>query len=137
MTIIKKQFNSSYIKARDLTVIKLKHISILCIFIISITISFRCSGDNKNSRTLETYSQLVGPEGGTVTDPNVASVYIPEGALDETTTITISTFQNSKDIALEHGITPFKGGADFGPDGLTFNIPVTITLPSSIRLVQG
>ncbi|MBA7651306.1 hypothetical protein ES703_59123 [subsurface metagenome] len=38
---------------------------------------------------------------------------------------------------LEHGVTPFPGGADFGPDGLTFLLPVTISVPSSQKLVPG
>jgi hypothetical protein len=92
-------------------------------------------GDDNNDRTLDTYSQVVGPEGGTVTDPRGASVVIPAGALNSDTTITITTYTNAADIELEQGVTPFSGGADFGPDGITFNLPVTVYIPSSTGLV--
>ena len=83
------------------------------------------------------YSQVVGPDGGTVTDSRGASVEIPAGALAEETTITIATYADGGDIYSSHGVTPFSGGADFGPDGIQFLKPVTITLPSSRKMVPG
>ncbi len=83
------------------------------------------------------YSETIGPEGGTVTDPRGASVTIPAGALDVPTEITIKTYTNSAGISRDHGVTPFTGGADFGPEGLTFNVPVTISIPSSVPLVEN
>ena len=82
------------------------------------------------------YSKVIGPDGGTVSDPRGASVIIPAGALDEDTEITIKTYTNSAGISRDHGVVPFPGGADFGPDGLAFNVPVTITIPSSVSLVE-
>jgi uncharacterized repeat protein (TIGR02543 family) len=83
------------------------------------------------------YSQVVGPEGGTVTDSRGASVEIPAGALAEETTITIATYSDGGDIYSRHGVTPFTGGANFGPDGIEFLKPVTITLPTSQKMVPG
>jgi len=83
------------------------------------------------------YSKVIGPEGGTVSDPRGASVIIPAGALDEDTEITIKTYTNAAGISREHGVVPFTGGADFGPDGLSFNVPVTITIPASVSLVEN
>ena len=83
------------------------------------------------------YSQVVGPEGGTVTDSRGASVEIPAGALAEATTITIATYENPSGIYSRHGVTPFTGGADFGPDGIEFLKPVTITLPTERKMVPG
>ena len=83
------------------------------------------------------HSQVVGPDGGTVTDSRGASVVIPEGALAEETTITIATYEDGSGIYSRHGVTPFTGGADFGPDGIEFLKPVTITLPSSQKMVPG
>ena len=83
------------------------------------------------------YSQVVGPEGGTVTDGRGALVVIPEGALAEETTITIASYQNAADVFKNHGVTPFQGGAAFGPAGTEFLKPVKITLPTASMCPAG
>ncbi|MFC1669819.1 Ig-like domain-containing protein [Spirochaetota bacterium] len=86
---------------------------------------------------VEPYSGTVGAEGGNITDPNGASVIIPEGALTGTTTITIKTYGNATTVNKRFGITPFLGAVDFGPDGQQFEKPVTIKFPSSKALTPG
>jgi len=108
--------------------------------VVMIFLLFACGGGggggggSSSGGGVQVYSKAVGPEGGTVTDPNGASVIIPAGALSETTTITISTYKDSAALEKKFGITPFRGGAEFGPDGTTFLKPVTITVPSGDTL---
>ncbi len=76
----------------------------------------------------------IGPSGGTITDPGGASLYIPPGALTQERLISILTHTNSNTLPAP---APFIGGADFGPDGLIFEVPVTITFPLSIDMPTG
>ncbi len=96
-----------------------------------------CSCDSGANDDKVVYSQVIGPGGGTVSDPRGASVVIPEGALTEDTEITITTYKNSNELSDDFGVNLFVGGADFGPDGLEFKKPVTITFPSSRKLIPG
>ena len=71
-------------------------------------------------------SALLTPEqGGTVQLPNGASVIIPPGALDAPTTITITQINPPAD----GNIIPVGPTIVLGPEGLTFESPVTVTLP--------
>jgi hypothetical protein len=78
-------------------------------------------------------SASVGTDGGTisVSDPSVpisgSSVEIPQGAIDTDTVITIT-----QDIAapvLPSNLSNAGPAVDFGPSGLTFATPVTISVP--------
>jgi hypothetical protein len=81
-------------------------------------------------RDVPAYSQEVGPEGGTVTDPRGGQVIIPAGALSENTMITIRTYLDQPELNNRFGLSPFFGGVDFGPDGTTFAVPVTVRIPT-------
>lgn len=83
------------------------------------------------------YSQEVGPEGGTVTDPRGGQVIIPAGALSEKTTITIRTYKDQDETNRRFGITPFNGCVDFGPDGNAFALPVTVRIPAGEKMTPG
>jgi formylglycine-generating enzyme required for sulfatase activity len=88
-------------------------------------------------RDVPSYSQEVGPEGGTVTDPRGAVIIIPAGALSETTTITVKTYANKNDVRNRFGIPVFSAGVELLPDGLTFAKPVTVTLPTGTAMTPG
>ena len=84
--------------------------------------------------TIENTTVLnVGASGGTVTvtdssNPvNGASVTISQGAVSSETLITITP--DTTPPPLPSTVTPSGPAATFGPDGLTFNQPVTITIP--------
>ena len=59
---------------------------------------------------------------------------IPPGALTEDRLITIKTH---RDISTLPFPAPFVGGARLGPDGLTFQLPVTIILPLLAEIQPG
>ena len=78
----------------------------------------------------------IGPAGGVVevTNPGSplfgAKVDIPAGALSISTEIFIASV--SPEPAAPPGLEIRGPFAEFGPDGLTFNVPVAITLPSRL-----
>jgi hypothetical protein len=76
--------------------------------------------------------------GGTVSDGGGASVVIPPGALAEDTRVLVRSYANLGSVAQSWAMTPgLLGGAEFGPDGLTFEQPVTVTLPSLVPAPPG
>lgn len=81
-------------------------------------------------------SATIGPAGGIVevTDPSDplfgTKVDIPSGALSQNTTITISSVLQLPQIPA--GLESRGPFVEFGPTGLTFNLPVAITLPSRL-----
>ncbi len=81
-----------------------------------------------------TVSAVIGPEGGTLTHRSGASVVIPAGALAADTEISITGHADSRAVSRAYGISPFRGGAEFGPSGQAFLKPVTITLPMGTAL---
>ncbi|MBN2710028.1 MAG: Ig-like domain-containing protein [Calditrichaceae bacterium] len=105
-------------------------------FLISLLTGFlwftTCSENNPVKTEDQTgYTASVGAEGGVVTDPAGASVIIPAGALDTVQDISIFTYADAAALNSHTVNSPFSGGADFGPDGLTFNKPVTITITAA------
>ena len=91
-------------------------------------------GGNTESNTTNQESTGIGPNGGTVTSSDgKAKVVIPAGALTETANITVATVSNQPSGNM--------GAAyEVGPDGTTFNQPVTISvtydeasLPSGVK----
>ena len=119
-----------------------KSFPLLALFIIAVQMAFLpgCSGGSGKGETLPTdppYTQTVGPAGATVTDPDGGEVIIPAGALAKNTDITIKTYPNQNDLNSALGLTPFHGGVDFGPDGTSFSVPVTIRIPVSLKLEPG
>ena len=82
--------------------------------------------------------QLVGPAGGTVAGSGGASVVIPAGALAVETAI--SAVGLADIAALPESALPFLaflGGAQFGPAGTEFALPVTISFPLDPPLPPG
>jgi len=85
-------------------------------------------------------SQLITAAlGGTVgTDPNAitgvddVSIVLPAGACPYDVTITIAKIENPHDYTL-----PLLNGYDFGPSGIVFNTPVTITIPYAVTGAAG
>jgi protocatechuate 3,4-dioxygenase beta subunit len=77
-----------------------------------------------------TVSQTVGSAGGTVATTDGASIDIPPGALAGDTTITITPTQTMDSDAV--GQTYI-----FGPEGLQFSMPVTVTLPFDPTLLSS
>jgi hypothetical protein len=87
-----------------------------------------CGSDGGSPVTSD--GDTVGPAGGTVTDSGGASADIPAGALDAETAITVKTLPGKEDLPPEsQPFLPMLGGARFGPSGMEFNIPVTLTIP--------
>ncbi|MFO7889259.1 MAG: choice-of-anchor X domain-containing protein, partial [bacterium] len=74
------------------------------------------------------YTEYVDGEGGTVQSPDGTTVEIPPGALLSEQAITINTV-NTDDLPDPlKGISLMKTAHQFGPEGLVFHKPVTITL---------
>jgi alpha-tubulin suppressor-like RCC1 family protein len=71
---------------------------------------------------------MIGPAGGTVTGPNGAQVVIPAGALAADTAIAV-TQSGAGSPALPAGTPTFGAVYTFTPHGITFALPVTITVP--------
>jgi len=81
---------------------------------------------------------LVTPEGGTVSDPGGVSIVIPAGALTENTYITVTTFHDEATMPDNGGpLLNFNCAADFGPDGMEFQVPISVTFPSNTPLTPG
>ena len=80
---------------------------------------------------------VIGPEGGTATTTAGTKIEIPPDALTEDTVITIDTLtEETLPAPVPEGLE-FLGAADFQPDGLTFSVLVTITIPLNISLPPG
>ena len=78
---------------------------------------------------------ITSSSGGTVgTDPasiigvDDVSVVLPEGACPYDATISITKIENQG----EYSSMPCLNGYDFGPSGIAFNTPVTITIPYTV-----
>ncbi len=68
---------------------------------------------------------IVGPEGGTVDLPGGGTLVIPEGALAEDVEITVAAIEDPES-ELFMVVGPFY---EFGPEGLVFSMPATVTVP--------
>lgn len=82
-----------------------------------------CGGGGGGGNSTPTPSGSgIGPEGGVATSSDgKAKVTVPAGALTQTTEVTVSLASNT-------GSGYIGSAYDFGPDGTTFQQPVTITL---------
>jgi hypothetical protein len=69
----------------------------------------------------------IGTSGGTLSHPAGAKLVIPAGALTSDTTITLTGIDAPANDVL--GATAVGQGFVAGPDGLTFAVPVAVTLP--------
>jgi len=89
--------------------------------------------------TVVSYGQIVASAGGTVgadpeeiTSADDVSVVVPEGTCPYDVTIRINKIENPQQVA-----TGQLGSYDFGPSGLQFSEPVTITIPYTVSATAG
>jgi hypothetical protein len=89
-----------------------------------------CGGASPGTSTASSgsASQSIGTSGGTAMTLEGAGVSIPAGALAATTAITVAT---KADAPLPAHATAVGTPYVFGPEGTTFLVPVTVTLPFS------
>jgi len=120
-------------KAEDFFMFRKKHVRILSLFVSSflpliiVIILTACGagggGGNADSDTTNNNeSNSIGPNGGTVTSSDgKAKIVISPGSLSQDTGITVAAVSNapSGNIGTAY---------EFGPDGTTFNEPVTISI---------
>jgi hypothetical protein len=69
-------------------------------------------------------STTVGTDPQAITTVDDVSIVVPAGACSYDVTITLTKIANPQTFA-----APYLGGYDFGPSGIQFNQPVTITIP--------
>jgi hypothetical protein len=114
-----------------------KNIFTLLVSLIIIHLLSGChNGDGASS--LNTNTGLIGTEGGTITTASGAVIVIPPGALDSNTTITITSYDTQSNLPEYNGIMGnFIGGLVLSPDGLNFQIPVTINIPLNEPITSG
>ena len=87
-----------------------------------------------------TSSKEVGPDGGTLSSSdNLVTLDIPAGALGSNETITISLIE-AEDLGSEFNDVTSEIGIDkayeLGPDGLTFEQPITVSFASNQTVTQ-
>jgi hypothetical protein len=85
----------------------------------------------------DAFVQTVGPAGGTVIDPDGTIINIPAGALSTDTDIMIKTYENGLSFPPSLGFIPFPLGAELGPDGTTFAVPVTVSMAAAVGIEEG
>ena len=91
-----------------------------------------------DASSFNTNTGLIGTEGGTITTASGAAIVIPPGALDSNTTITITSYDTQSNLPEYNGIMGnFISGLTLSPDGLNFQIPVTITIPLNETITSG
>jgi hypothetical protein len=80
----------------------------------------------------------IGPAGGSAYDPTSgASLLVPAGALAAPTEITCKGFVGYADFnAAFASSAEFVAGARLEPDGLEFDVPVTLNLPINVDLAE-
>ncbi len=114
----------------------------VAIALVLMLMSHACGGGGGSGENGETpgtnitqAASVIGIDGGEVmisgsgSPADGAKVIIPESALVEDNTITIS--HGETDIDTPDEIDPAGGQIDFGPDGLRFLLPVHISIPYS------
>ncbi len=108
------------------------------LFMIAFTAcSSGSGGSSRGASDVPAYSMEVGSSGGVISDPRGAVVIIPPGALDTATTIKVKTYQNRSEVMDRFGMPLFSAGVELLPEGLQFNRPVTVTVPSGVRMTPG
>jgi hypothetical protein len=70
----------------------------------------------------------VGPEGGTL-DYGGLQLEVPPGAVSTTTEISLSSLDQTELPLIIPALTTFFGAAECGPDGLSFDQPVSLFIP--------
>jgi hypothetical protein len=67
-----------------------------------------------------------------INDADDISIAVPGGASPYDVTVSVTRIENPHDSTL-----PFLNGCEFGPSGLNFNSPVTITIPFAVSSTAG
>jgi hypothetical protein len=82
-----------------------------------------------NAASIDTNNATtIGQQGGVVTDPNTGiEMEIPAEALEDSVTITISQVDDLP--PLPEGLEGLAAAVHFGPDGLQFQIPISVSIP--------
>ena len=71
-------------------------------------------------------AEIISSSGGKITNPDGAEIEIPPGALEQEILITITSEKSASNKSQK--LQPVGTGFRFGPDGIKFKKPVTITL---------
>jgi hypothetical protein len=74
----------------------------------------------------------VGTDPASITGVDDVSIVLPAGACPYDVTIAITRIENPHEHAL-----PLLNAYDFGPSGIVFNMPVTITIPYAVTAAAG
>lgn len=113
-----------------------KNISVPMLACALIMLIACCSGDDATTPTQA--SNTIGANGGTVVDKGGAGVTIPPGALNQEVAIEVDTYIDSDACPTATGPVPgYVGGARFGPHGMQFAVPVTVTIPCNRELTPS
>jgi len=75
----------------------------------------------------------IGTDPGAITDVDDFSIELLAGTCPYDVNITITEIANPPENALRY----FLNGCDFGPSGIQFNVPVTITIPYAVTDTTG
>lgn len=90
------------------------------------------AGDDAPDGGDDSQTELIGPEGGTVT-ANGVTLTIPPGALSEPVAITV----DKTSATPPQDVTALSSFYEFGPAGTQFLVPVTVTLTAGAALPAG
>lgn len=82
------------------------------------------SGNGTDNTPKAVEKVISAAEGGEVKAAEDVTITIPAGALDNDTTISVTYYNDDKDISKYP--SNFLGGIKFGPDGTVFNTPVDV-----------
>jgi hypothetical protein len=74
----------------------------------------------------------VGTDPASITGVDDVSIVFPAGACPYDVTIAITKIENPRENA-----QPLLNAYDFGPSGIVFNMPVTITIPYAVTAAAG
>jgi hypothetical protein len=112
---------------------KLKYV--LFIFILGLTVSLTTmcrdssSGNGDDTGELTYTEQEIGPGGGIIENESGAKLTVPAGALHETVTIRLASYDTYGQLADSFGVNHLNGCVSLKPDGLTFSVPATLEIP--------
>lgn len=106
--------------------------------------AYSAGGDVSSSGSIEPAKRLVDArDGANVERDDGAGVRVPEGALAADLEITVDKGDENQDKEqktakrLEKRITAVSEEVSYGPEGTTFNAPVTLTLPYDANLIAS
>ena len=111
-----------------MTALSIRHAAVAALLVMT-----ACAGPTGDPE--KSASKTLGVEGGQVTAPNGVGVSIPSGALRKATLITVAPAA----VDAARPTAPAVGDMyEFGPEGLTFNVPARVILQIDIsRLPAG